>query len=161
MFSWPAFALVAALALCLALTWVRLYLLFHARTHRATRAILSPGGAGLQAYCSLSAGFWRGTGSNGSSLCSRHTFALLWVSTSSSRMRTARGARECLLTHAPRQHIFDHAVSFKRCVWWYFEYLNRFVQNWHYVNHAATTPLAYIGHATLAFRPCCPLSPAR
>ena len=35
--------------------------------------------------------------------------------------------------------------------WWYFEYLNRFVQNWYDVGHETYTPLAYTVHATLAF----------
>ncbi len=35
--------------------------------------------------------------------------------------------------------------------WWYFEYLNRFVQNWHYVGIGSSTAASYVGHATLAF----------
>jgi hypothetical protein len=35
--------------------------------------------------------------------------------------------------------------------WWYFEYLNRFVQNWHYVNVGNLSPLQYFLFATLPF----------
>lgn len=35
--------------------------------------------------------------------------------------------------------------------WWYFEYLNRFVQNWHYVGVDDLSGLAYALHSTLAF----------
>jgi hypothetical protein len=35
--------------------------------------------------------------------------------------------------------------------WWTFEWLNRFVQNWHYRGVEADTPLAYAAHATLCF----------
>jgi hypothetical protein len=35
--------------------------------------------------------------------------------------------------------------------WWFFEYLNRFVQNWYYVNVEDFGPVGYIGFASLAF----------
>lgn len=35
--------------------------------------------------------------------------------------------------------------------WWYFEYLNRFVQNWHYLGSEDLTPWAYFFRATLPF----------
>jgi len=35
--------------------------------------------------------------------------------------------------------------------WWFFEYLNRFVQNWHYLGIETFTPEEYILHATLCF----------
>ena len=35
--------------------------------------------------------------------------------------------------------------------WWYFEYINRFVHNWVYVNVQKFPPLKYITHATLSF----------
>ncbi len=35
--------------------------------------------------------------------------------------------------------------------WWFFEYLNRFVQNWYYVGISDFTPWQYFWHATLPF----------
>ena len=35
--------------------------------------------------------------------------------------------------------------------WWFFEYLNRFVQNWYYVGVQEFTPLEYLLHATVPF----------
>lgn len=35
--------------------------------------------------------------------------------------------------------------------WWFFEYLNRFVQNWYYVGVQEFTPLEYVLHATVPF----------
>ena len=35
--------------------------------------------------------------------------------------------------------------------WWFFEYLNRFVQNWYYVGPMDLSPLAYTLFASLAF----------
>ena len=37
------------------------------------------------------------------------------------------------------------------CFWWYFEYLNRFCQNWHYLGVEHFSPLEYSLLATLAF----------
>lgn len=64
--------------------------------------------------------------------------ALVW-------RRTGRS----MLTHAPAQTAGLFALS--AAFWWYFEYLNRFVQNWHYVNVAALTPWQYVVFATLPF----------
>ncbi|MFO7760221.1 MAG: hypothetical protein R6V20_01225 [Desulfobia sp.] len=35
--------------------------------------------------------------------------------------------------------------------WWYFEYLNRFVQNWHYLGIADFSTTEYVIHATVCF----------
>ena len=35
--------------------------------------------------------------------------------------------------------------------WWFFEYLNRFVQNWYYVEVSKFSPLEYALLATLSF----------
>jgi len=35
--------------------------------------------------------------------------------------------------------------------WWFFEYLNRFVQNWYYLNTEVFTPLEYILYASVCF----------
>jgi hypothetical protein len=35
--------------------------------------------------------------------------------------------------------------------WWFFEYLNRFVENWYYVGHGVKTPLKYLALGSLHF----------
>lgn len=40
---------------------------------------------------------------------------------------------------------------FSALFWWYFEYLNQFVQNWYYVNVENLGPFEYFIHATLPF----------
>ena len=35
--------------------------------------------------------------------------------------------------------------------WWYFEYLNRFVQNWYYIGIENFTPAGYVFHASICF----------
>lgn len=57
--------------------------------------------------------------------------------------------RCCLLLTAPKSFALLFPVS--AFFWWYFEYLNRFVQNWYYVGVDDFSGQAYIFHATLCF----------
>lgn len=79
-----------------------------------------------------------------------HTFAPLWlgyivVINAFSYRRQGR----CLLVDRPGYLalLFPASAVF----WWYFEYLNRFVQNWYYHGVEAFGPSAYALHASLAF----------
>lgn len=55
----------------------------------------------------------------------------------------------CLLRNQP---LFLFALfPFSALFWWYFEYLNRFVQNWHYLGTQDYTAFSYILQATLPF----------
>lgn len=78
------------------------------------------------------------------------TFTPLWLSTigvvnALTWMRTGR----CMLTHRPRYTALLFVIS--AGFWWYFEYLNRFVQNWHYEGIEGLSPLRYILFATPPF----------
>ncbi|MBA4387263.1 MAG: hypothetical protein C0404_04735 [Verrucomicrobia bacterium] len=55
----------------------------------------------------------------------------------------------CMLTHrtAYSMMLFPVSAGF----WWFFEYLNRFVQNWYYQAVGALTPFEYFIFATLPF----------
>ena len=55
----------------------------------------------------------------------------------------------CLLTDRPGYlaRLFLLSAAF----WWFFEYLNRFVQNWHYLGIGVLTPWQYFLFATLPF----------
>lgn len=55
----------------------------------------------------------------------------------------------CLLTHERR--FFLALFPLSALFWWYFEYLNRFVQNWFYTGVEDFSPARYVLHATLAF----------
>ncbi len=55
----------------------------------------------------------------------------------------------CLLRDRPGY--FSALFPFSAAFWWSFEYLNRFVQNWHYVGSATLTPWEYFWYATLPF----------
>lgn len=54
----------------------------------------------------------------------------------------------CLLTRCPV--FFLGLFPASAVFWWFFEYLNRFVQNWYYVG-AAFGPWSYFWYATLSF----------
>ena len=78
------------------------------------------------------------------------TFAPLWfgyvvIVNALTYMRTGRS----LLTHRPRYlcSLFILSSAF----WWSFEYLNRFVQNWHYHGTEGFSTLEYFLHASVSF----------
>ena len=79
-----------------------------------------------------------------------YTFTPLWVSfivLVNALTRAMLG--RCLLTHQSRLLLWLFPAS--SLFWWYFEYLNRFVQNWYYQGIESFSPLTYVIHATLAF----------
>ena len=55
----------------------------------------------------------------------------------------------CLLVNRPGYFFILFPVS--ACFWWFFEYLNRFVQNWYYMGINGFSVTEYIFHATLCF----------
>ncbi|MFZ5572808.1 MAG: hypothetical protein ACOZF0_20610 [Thermodesulfobacteriota bacterium] len=80
----------------------------------------------------------------------RHTFTLPWLGYILSvnalcRKRSGRSP----LTDGPVTYLLLFPVS--AGFWWFFEYLNRFVQNWYYVEVATFDPLGYFVFASLSF----------
>ncbi|MGH7232460.1 MAG: hypothetical protein ACREJU_14040 [Nitrospiraceae bacterium] len=55
----------------------------------------------------------------------------------------------CMMLDRPRYFLSLFLLS--AAFWWFFEYLNRFVQNWYYVGGGDFTPFEYVVHATLPF----------
>lgn len=55
----------------------------------------------------------------------------------------------CMLKDRPRYLLALFAAS--AAFWWFFEYLNRFVQNWYYAGIISLTPIEYFVFATLPF----------
>ena len=79
-----------------------------------------------------------------------HTFAPLWIGyIVVVNALTYRRTGRCMLLHRPRYvlSLFPLSAFF----WWFFEYLNRFVQNWHYVGGGELTEWEYLVRATLPF----------
>lgn len=60
-----------------------------------------------------------------------------------------RRGGSCLMLRAPRRWLGLFAAS--AAFWWVFEWLNRFVRNWHYLGAGEFTALGYAAHATLCF----------
>ncbi len=82
--------------------------------------------------------------------CQPHTFPLLWFGyILTLNALTYQRSGQCILTHRPRLlcQLFLLSAGF----WWAFEYLNQFVNNWHYVNLPETAHFEYILHTTVAF----------
>ncbi|MDA0991731.1 MAG: hypothetical protein O3A51_13395, partial [Verrucomicrobia bacterium] len=62
---------------------------------------------------------------------------------------TYRRTGTCMLLDRPVYLLRLFGVS--AAFWWFFEYLNRFVQNWYYVGADVLSPLQYVVFATLPF----------
>jgi hypothetical protein len=79
-----------------------------------------------------------------------YTFTPIWIGyvlliNGITRMRTG----SCMLTNRPIYLLGLFLLS--AVFWWLFEYLNRFVQNWHYVGLTNLGPWEYFWQATLPF----------
>ncbi|MEW6448161.1 MAG: hypothetical protein AB1426_08740 [Bacillota bacterium] len=78
------------------------------------------------------------------------TFSPLWVAyILIINALTFRRTGKCLLTSRPGYFLGLFLLS--ALFWWYFEYLNRFVQNWYYVGIQSFGPLQYFLLATPPF----------
>ncbi|WHZ24905.1 MAG: hypothetical protein OJF47_004017 [Nitrospira sp.] len=62
---------------------------------------------------------------------------------------TFRRVGRCMLLHRPRYFLSLFPLS--AAFWWFFEYLNRFVQNWYYLGGRDLTAWDYLWQATLPF----------
>lgn len=79
-----------------------------------------------------------------------HTFTPLWLSFAVVVNALAyRRAGRCLMTERPRFFLLLFPAS--AAFWWSFEYLNRFVQNWYYVDPSRYGPWEYFLLGTLPF----------
>jgi len=79
-----------------------------------------------------------------------YTFAPLWVSfIVVLNAITYRRSGHSLITHAP--HYLLKLFLFSALFWWYFELLNRLVQNWSYAGLAPGGLLLYLTSSTVAF----------
>jgi hypothetical protein len=161
-FSWAA---VAVILLCQAPLWVPVISLASAGVARALGAVGRQRGGGR----SPAFGAWRFPRWGWGALAwtgawwvvawtrlpafeavQRHTFTPLWIG----YIAIVNGlvfavTGRCMVTHEPRRlaRLFAASAAF----WWFFEYLNRFVQNWYYVDVEAFSPFEYCLFATLSF----------
>ncbi len=79
-----------------------------------------------------------------------HTFPLLWFGyILLLNALTYQRSRQCLFLDRPRflGQLFLLSAGF----WWAFEYLNQYVNNWHYVNLPESNHLEYSWYISIAF----------
>ncbi len=79
-----------------------------------------------------------------------HTFTPIWIGyillvNGITQKRIGR----CMLVDRPGHFLALFILS--AAFWWFFEYLNRFVQNWHYIGLAHSGGWAYFWQSTLPF----------
>ena len=80
----------------------------------------------------------------------RYTFSPQWVGSSIViNALTYRRSGRCLLTHRPVYFLLLFPLS--AAFWWFFEWLNRFAQNWYYVGLGRLSAGEYVVFATLPF----------
>ena len=148
-FSWPMFGLIALfiLAFILPLIW---RLLTHKEKNDEIKLVPFPWWGWLGIFgglfswtCAWTRLSWMGT-------FQPHTFTPLWFSyILVFNGLTLRRSGRCPLSNftLPYLALFPISAMF----WWFFEYLNRFVQTWYYVGAGVLTPTQYIIRASLAF----------
>ena len=80
----------------------------------------------------------------------RHTFQPLWTSfIFFLNALTVKRSGTCLFIRRPLRFLLLFPVS--AVFWWFFEYFNRFVQNWYYTGVEDFGPVAYTLFSSLAF----------
>ena len=79
-----------------------------------------------------------------------HTFTPLWLSyIIVVNALTYRRSGTCMMISRPGYFLLLFPVS--SAFWWFFEYLNRFVQNWYYIGVERFSPVEYFVFASLSF----------
>jgi hypothetical protein len=149
-FSWSAFALLLTFALLLGVLFISMYLQRRERRCPITAQFHFPWWGWVSGFFVLC--FWTLAWKRFGwfNPFQNFTFTLLWTSyVVFVNALTYRRAGTCLLTGQTRYllGLFPASALF----WWYFEYLNRFAQNWYYLGQEMFTPLTYAIHATIAF----------
>lgn len=150
-FSWPVFAGISLFATAVCLPFVRRYWSFGRKQVMANSTLAPlpwwgwPGGLLIGVFWILAwnrFAFFEGL--------QRFTFFPLWFGfiLLVNGLTCAR-KRSCLLRSRP--FFFWSLFAASAFFWWYFEYLNRFVQNWYYLPGIEISQVEYALHATVSF----------
>ena len=152
-FSWTGFAVILAVdaPILAVLLWVTVGALRRGKTREAearSGAFPAWGWAGVAIGCSVWVLAW--TRFPWLAPLQRHTFTPLWLSyiLVVNALCVKRSSRCLLLEHPlPFGLLFFASAGF----WWFFEYLNRFVQNWYYLGVETFGPAQYVLFASISF----------
>jgi hypothetical protein len=150
-FYWPAFLALASLILAVLLPFVQRVIAFrgHCLREAAGRGRL-PWWGWLGAACLAAAWFLAWTRIPWFAALQPYTFSPIWFSyVVLVNAQTYRRSGCCMLTGRPCHLLALFPLS--AVFWWFFEFLNRFVGNWHYVGVPDIGAGAYFWQATLAF----------
>lgn len=149
-FSWAAFLACALIVLAMVLPLVtRILTSMRLRAPRGTASRPFPwwGWAGVASGTIAWLLAW--TRFHWFSSLQSHTFLPLWFSyILVINALTFRRSGRCMMLDDTRR--FARLFPLSAAFWWFFEYLNRFVQNWHYAGWVFH-PLEYFLYATLSF----------
>ncbi|HSR87905.1 MAG TPA: hypothetical protein VLL07_03035, partial [Pontiella sp.] len=154
-FAWPVFIVLALVILALLLPFI--YRLGRAGAlRRSAQPAVAPARPCFPWWGWLGLGcgllFWIAAWTRfpWMEVLQHYTFTPQWIAyivviNALSYRRTGR----CLMTRDTKFFLLLFPVS--AAFWWFFEYLNRFVQNWYYVACESFTPLQYFTAAPLPF----------
>lgn len=150
--SWFAAALVAGLLSAIAISWVR-----GRRTTNPSESATAPQALSRWPWWGSAALVWTlvwwllaWTRFTWFSSVQRYTFFPLWLGfVVSVNALVVQRTGTCFPQRAPRRWLVLFAAS--ASFWWIFEWLNRFVENWHYLGVQDLSALSYALHASLCF----------
>ncbi|MDH4154376.1 MAG: hypothetical protein OEV01_11380 [Nitrospira sp.] len=159
-FSWPVFI---ALSIATALAVGPILLRVVSTNFRLSSLITQPSALNPPHSCSsfpwwgwlslVWTGLWWGiawTRFPGLSVFQEQTFTPLWLGyIMIVNAVTFSRTGQCMMFHRPRY--FLSLFPFSAVLWWTFEYLNRFVQNWYYIGVAELSSIEYLIRATIPF----------
>jgi hypothetical protein len=149
-FSWPAFVALALLLTAVALRVLRIVVrhAWQCPSPPPARRFPSWGWHGVLLGALAWTLAW--TRLPHAAFLQPYTFIPLWLAYIVVMNALAwRRTGDCPMLANPRRYLALFPLS--AVFWWYFEYLNRFVQNWFYEGVDGFGPTGYVVHATLAF----------
>lgn len=151
-FSWPVFAVLSVLILIVILPFVIRVLASQSRrfSHSPIQSHSFPWWGRLGLILGAVAWVLAWTRFPWFSPLQHFTFSPLWLAyILVVNALTYRRTGHCMFRDRPRYFLMLFPVS--AVFWWFFEYLNRFVQNWYYMGVDGLTPFQYFIFATLPF----------
>ena len=152
-FSWPAFILIGFMDILLfAFLFITLiHALRIGRQHDRQRTLAHfPWWGWVGLFAMLSGWILAWNRFDWFSSFQRHTFPILWGGyILTVNAWCFKRSSTCPMSMSPAG--FSLLFFLSAVFWWFFEYLNRFVQNWYYIGAASFSSLEYVLFASVSF----------